>query len=119
MDFKAMFDKVRLVEVNFGGTPGDNTKYADLATEMYAEAAETITGYSIINPPGLLEEDLTDRLFEPVNKGGRNVRKLEEKELFRKRHQGRSPDDGDGFVLSAAPDHIFKVMDATSLVDFA
>lgn len=119
MDFKAMFDKIRLVEVNFGGTPGDNTKYADLATEMYAEAAETITGYSIINPPGLLEEDLTDRLFEPVNKGGRNVRKLEEKELFRKRHQGRSPDDGDGFVLSAAPDHIFKVMDATSLVDFA
>lgn len=119
LDFKDMFQQIRLVEVNFGGTPKNDKKYANLVTEMYAEAAETLTGYTIVNPPNLLEEDLSDRLYEPMNKGGREVRKLEEKEQFRKRHEGRSPDDGDGFVLAAAPDHIFKTLDPASLVGFA
>lgn len=116
---KAMFKTIRLVEANFGGLPRDESKYADLATEMYAESAETLNGYAIINPPPLLEEDLTDRQFTFVNKSGQTVRKLEEKDIFRKRHNQRSPDDGDGFVLAAAPDHIFRVIDAESLVDFA
>ena len=117
--FKAMFETIRLVEANFGGVPRDGSKYADLAAEMYAETAETLAGYTVRNPPPLLEEDLTDRLYTFVNKAGLTVRKLEDKDIFRKRHGGRSPDDGDGFVLAAAPDHIFRVIDAESLVDFA
>ncbi len=117
--FKAMFESIRLVEANFGGLPRNEEKYANLATEMYAEAAETLLGYVVVNPSPLLEEDLTDRLFEFVGKAGRTVRKLEDKDIFRKRHGGRSPDDGDGFVLAAAPDHIFRVVDAAALVDFA
>lgn len=117
--FKAMFETIRLVEANFGGVPRDGSKYADLAAEMYAETAETLVGYAVTNPPPLLEEDLTDRLFTFVNKSGLTVRKLEEKDAFRKRHGRRSPDDGDGFVLASAPDHIFNVIDPESLVDFA
>lgn len=119
MKFKAMFDTIRLVEANFGGVPRDENKYADLAAEMYAETAETLNGYAVVNPSPLLEEDLTDRLFTFVNKSGLTVRKLEQKDDFRKRHGGRSPDDGDGFVLAAAPDHIFRVVSAEGLVGFA
>ena len=116
---KAMFETIRLVEANFGGVPRDDSKYADLAAEMYAEAAETLNGCTVVNPSPILEEDLTDRPFTFVNKGGLTVRKLEQKDDFRKRHGGRSPDDGDGFVLAAAPDHIFRVIDPASLVDYA
>lgn len=106
--FQQMFATLYLVEVNFGGLPSDELSYADKATEMYAEAAETLTAYAIQAPPPLLEQDLTERCYSFVNKGGRSVKRLEEKEKFKNRC-GRSPDDGDGMVLCAAPDHIFQI----------
>ena len=45
-------------------------------------------------------------------------KKLTEKEKF-KDANGRSPDDGDGFCLCAAPDVIFRYMSPAGLVDFA
>lgn len=111
MSFQAMFDSVQLLEVHNNGEAFDASSYADKVTEMYAEAAQTIAGVTIQNPPALLEADLTERPYTFVNKSGRSVKKLVEKEKFKDKH-GRSPDDGDGFVLAAAPDHIFEQFSA-------
>ena len=118
IDFNAMFDEVVIVEVHNNGTPYDVKSYADLGTEIYAEAAETLKGCVIRNAPSLLESDLTERTYTFVNKSGRTVKKLTEKEKF-KDANGRSPDDGDGFCLCAAPDVIFRYMSPAGLVDFA
>lgn len=107
LDFMKLFKAVRILEVHFGGSPRDPKAYADLVTEMYGETAETLKGIRIHKPPQELEEDLTERKYKWVNKEGVAVKKLEEKEKFRER-SGRSPDDGDGFTLCAAPDFIFK-----------
>ena len=95
-------------EVQFGGSATASDKYADKATEMYAEAAETIKGISIELPSGenLLEGDLTEREYGWLNRSGQIVKKLEDKDKFRKRLK-RSPDDGDGFVLAVGPEFIF------------
>lgn len=95
-------------EVHFGKSASSPTEYKDIVTEMYAETAETLKGLRIGKVPNELEEDLTDRKYEYVNWKGRDVKKLEEKKKFKKDHNERSPDDGDGFVLCVAPDHIFK-----------
>lgn len=93
-------------EVHNGGIPYDETAYADLVTEMYFESAETLKGIRVESPPDTLEEDLTERTYDWRNKKGRAVRILTPKDTFRETHK-RSPDDGDGFVLAAAPDYIF------------
>lgn len=100
--------KIRLVlhEVHFNGTPKDASGYYDLGTEMYAHACETLKEISIRGAPSLLESDLTERTYKFVNKGGKSVKKLVDKEQFKDKH-GRSPDDGDGFVLCVAPDFLF------------
>jgi hypothetical protein len=118
MGFQAMFKTVNLYEVHNNGEPTNKAKYADKVTEMYAESAETMNGYAVVKPPPQLEQDLTDRRYGFANKSGVTVRRLEEKDLFKKRND-RSPDDGDGFVLSASPDHIFNFGDPWKLVDFA
>lgn len=102
-----LFDRFDLVEVNFNAAPHDNTAYADLITNAYGETAESIKGLAIIDAPSELEFDLTARRFKYVNRSGRQVKKLEEKEVFKTEYK-RSPDDGDGFVLAAAPDFIFE-----------
>ena len=104
--------------VHFGGTPRDGEAYADVATEMYAECAETLKGLAIRFAPATLEADLCDRRYKWINKAGVEVKKLEPKELFRK-DKGRSPDDGDGFVLAAGPDHLFITPENTVEVLFA
>jgi hypothetical protein len=104
-----MFGEFKMIEVHFNGTPHDDKAYADLATEMYAEAAETLKGIALVKPPEALEGDLTERKFGWVNHKGVSVKRLESKEIFRKPERaGRSPDDGDGFVLALAPDYLFK-----------
>lgn len=107
-----LFPDYQIFMVNFGGIPQDPKAYLDMATQMYAEAAETIRGIAIRNPPEALEGDLTERKFEWVNKGGLEVKKLEPKKTFKKRMSkngvGRSPDDGDGFVLACAPDFVVR-----------
>lgn len=95
-------------EVHFGGTEDiDETAYVDKVTQMYAETAETLKGLAIVDPPAELEADLCERTYKWMNRSGQDVKKLAPKEEFRKDH-GRSPDDGDGFVLAAAPDFLFS-----------
>lgn len=98
----------QVLEVHFNGVPHDDHAYDDLITEMMAEAAETLKGLALVNPPAELEADLTERKYRWVNRAGIAVKRLEPKDEFRKPARlGRSPDDGDGFVLAVAPDHIF------------
>ncbi len=106
MELIRAFPEFVVREVHNNGEPHDPNSYADLGTEMYAEAAETIRGISIVEPPDTLEADLCERTFDWVNRAGRDVRRLEEKKKFRDRNH-RSPDDGDGFVLAVAPEFLF------------
>ncbi len=94
-------------EVQFGSNASDEDKYDNIVTEMYAEAAETLRGISLSNPPNELEGDLTEREYGWVNRSGKSLRALVDKERFRK-DKHRSPDDGDGFVLAVAPEFLFK-----------
>jgi hypothetical protein len=95
-------------EVHFGGTEHiDETAYVDKVTQMYAEVAETLKGVTVVNPPAELEADLCERTYKWMNRSGVDVKKLAPKDDFKKAH-GRSPDDGDGFVLAAAPDSLFS-----------
>lgn len=106
LDLRELFDVFDVVEVQFGSSAYANETYANLVTEMYAEAGETLKGLQLERVPPELEIDLTERTYGFVNLGGRSLKQLTDKEKFRK-VAGRSPDDGDGFVLAVAPDHIF------------
>lgn len=101
-----LFAGLSVLEVHFGGAPHDEAAYADLVTEMYAEAAETLRGLAIADAPAELEADLCERTYTWVNRKGIDVKRLTPKDEFRKKHK-RSPDDGDGFVLATAPDFLF------------
>lgn len=100
------FRDFRVLEVHFNGTPHKETAYADLGTEMYAELAESLKGLALVRPPAELEADLCERPFTWVNTRGVDVKKLTPKEAFKKAFK-RSPDDGDGVALAAAPDSLF------------
>jgi hypothetical protein len=107
LELREAFKEVRIIPVHFGGNAFDKAKYDDLVTEMYYQAKETLSGVRLLNPPEALETDLTLREWEPVNRSGKEIKKLQDKKSFKKVIK-RSPDDGDGFVLAAAPDFIFK-----------
>lgn len=102
---------ITIDEVAFGAMPTDRDRYADLVTQMYYEAAETLKGVAIIKPANELEADLTDRRIDWINNKGRSIRKLKDKTEFRKKHD-RSPDDGDGAVLALSPDQVFGKLPA-------
>ena len=102
------FPLYHVVEVNFNGVPYEQAAYYDLITELHAAAAQVLKLIRVVAPPTTLEGDLCEREFRWVIKAGRSVRKLESKDEVRKPERlGRSPDDGDGFVLCVAPDHLF------------
>jgi hypothetical protein len=102
------FPGFRVIEVHFGGKPSDEANYYDCGTEMYAVAAEILKAVKVVNAPERLGTDLTERLYEWRIREGIAVKKLEDKVSFRKSERiGWSPDDGDGFVLCVAPDHLF------------
>ena len=107
IEMREAFHTLQIIPVQFGGSAKDGATYDDLVTEMYFQAKETLNGIRLINPPETLESDLTLREWEPVNRSGRELKKLQDKKLFRK-VINRSPDDGDGFVLCVAPDSILK-----------
>ena len=100
-------------EVAFGSSPKDEEQYADLVTEMYAQADEVLSVTRIEQPPLLLKRDLTERKYGYVTKGDRDVKKLEKKDKFKARTKGQSPDDGDGAVLALAPERLFKMPERT------
>lgn len=101
------FNEFEVFEVHFGGTPYNQKEYYDLATEMYFEAAETLKGLTLLQPPATLEADLCERQYDYRNVSGKTKKKLEAKDEFKKRKK-RSPDDGDGCVLALAPEYCFK-----------
>lgn len=103
---KQQFSDFRVLEVHFNGVPHKPTAYADLGTEMYAELAESLKGLVLVRPPAELEADLCERPFTWVNVRGVDVKRLAPKEQFKKVFK-RSPDDGDGAALAAAPDFLF------------
>jgi hypothetical protein len=105
--FRNLFPDCLLLEVHFGGGAYDQGAYRNLATEMYAQADETLKVLKLVNPPERLEDDLCARTFKWVNYLGVSVKQLDDKENYRK-EKGWSPDDGDGCVLCIAPDHIFE-----------
>jgi hypothetical protein len=105
--FRGLFPDCLLLEVHFGGSAYDQSSYADLVTEMYAQADETLKRLRLDYPPEKLEDDLCARSYVWVNKKGVSVKKLISKDEYEKL-KGRSPDDGDGCVLCIAPDHIFE-----------
>jgi hypothetical protein len=106
------FTDFRVLEVHFNAAAHDEQSFADLVTEMHAQAAETLKAVRVENPPETLEADLCERQYGWVNHKGVDVKKLESKVDFRKpKRLGRSPDDGDGFVLCVAPDFIFPNQD--------
>lgn len=108
LELVRLFRDFQVQEVHFNGTPSaaNEHRYADKATELYAEAAETLKGLALEDPPALLEGDLTERTYKWMNRKGVSVKRLEPKDDFKKRI-GHSPDDGDGFVLAVAPDFVF------------
>lgn len=107
-DLRRLFADFQVYEVHFGGTPTDEDAYADVITELYADAGEALPALRIEDPPDVLERDLCERRYRFVKLRGVDVKRLESKEEFRKRNdQKSSPDDGDGFVLAAAADHLF------------
>jgi phage terminase large subunit len=83
----------KVIPVNFGGSPKDKNKYETVADEMWFEFP--VDEASIPDDPELMTE-LSGRLYE-YDKRGR--RKVEAKEMFRKRF-GRSPDKADGLLLA-------------------
>ena len=100
------FPDYQLFMVHFGGECRDKKSYRDLGTEMYAQTAESIKGLAILTPPERLLTDLTERRWVFINWQGKELKKLDDKKHFRS-DTGHSPDDGDAFVLCAAPDFLF------------
>ncbi|AZI45321.1 hypothetical protein EHF33_20645 (plasmid) [Deinococcus psychrotolerans] len=111
-DLKADFKRIAVHEIHFGGTPHDPLKYADRVTELYASIGEMIGALSIRGTGPRAEDDLADSKFRYVTKNvediRREVKQLEPKDAFKKRHEGRSRDDGDGIALASAPEYIFR-----------
>jgi len=106
-DLLEAFPDFKLFEVHFNGTPHNGRSYDDAITEWTADAAESLKGLSLVNVPEELQIDLCERQYGWVNRSGISVKKLESKDKFRELHH-RSPDDGDGFVLAVASDHLFE-----------
>lgn len=115
-DTQRLFAEFHVFEVHFNGTPTDEGAYADRATEIYAHIAEAMHILSVPNAPDALEQDLCERTYKWVKVRGVDVKKLEPKDDFKKRVK-RSPDDGDGAALAAAPVYAFGVSGA-DLVGF-
>jgi hypothetical protein len=99
---------IRIHEVQFGSRAEDE-KFYDIITQMYDHAAVALQELQLIRPPSELEHDLTLREWVDAKKGWRHYRKAESKDDWRRHPEkgaGRSPDDGDGFVLATAPEHV-------------
>ena len=104
---QGFFNEVKIHEVHFGAKARDQKTYRNLITNIYGEVNETLLGTALVDVPPQLELDWCDRKYTWKNFQGIDVKALEDKEAFRKRHE-RSPDDGDGAALAMAPEHLFR-----------
>jgi hypothetical protein len=78
--------------VNFGGSPGDKTKYTSVADEMWFEFP--VKEAQIPDSPELMRQ-LSGRQYN-YDKKDRKI--IESKDEYKKR-LGRSPDDADALIL--------------------
>lgn len=85
----------KVVAINFGGKPADESLYTTAADEMWFTFKDIIGQVSIPDDP-LLMEELAGRHYEYTS---RDQRKIESKKDFKKR-VGRSPDRADGLLLA-------------------
>jgi hypothetical protein len=110
LDIRRLFpDGVIVHEVHNNGAAQDQTQYADTITELYATASALLSSLAVrTTAADTLAADLCERVYKWRVLKGRDVRELEEKDAYRKRHEGRSPDHGDGFVYAAAPERLFR-----------
>jgi hypothetical protein len=111
MELREAFVEFEVYEVHFNGTPYDQKAFDDVITEITAATAEALNVLRIYNASDMLGIDLCEREYGwVIRKGtGISVKKLEKKDIFRKRlTPQRSPDDGDGFVLAVGADHLFS-----------
>ncbi|HLM66334.1 MAG TPA: hypothetical protein VK358_02350 [Longimicrobium sp.] len=97
-----------LHEVKFDRNAKSPARWADSVTELYEAAGDVLRGIAIVSPPEHLERDLTARRYAWRSHGISERQELESKDDF-KRREHRSPDDGDGFVLAAAPERLVIV----------
>lgn len=117
LELQRMFTEFKVIEVNFGGTPYDPAAYADTASEMYGLLAKSLLHLALGPVPDALEVDLCEREYRWVQARGKSVKRLEDKDAFKRRNH-HSPDDGDGAPMAAAPEHLFPEARAWSPDDF-
>lgn len=92
------------IPVNFGAAASQPSRYANKRCEMYGEAKEWLIDGGTIPPSGEESEELCEDLTSVDYFIDRNGRTALEEKADVKEKLGRSPDDGDGFVLTfAAP----------------
>lgn len=90
-----------VIEVNFGGTPMDKTKYANRRCEMYFHVADALRGGLCLPKDNRYLSELSAPRY--AFKADTSVKVLETKESMKKRGI-RSPDLADGLALTyAAP----------------
>jgi phage terminase large subunit len=83
-----------VVEINFGGEPVNKDKYANLATEMWFELPVNEASF----PDDLdLRRELAGRQFKYQSSGKKII---EQKEEYKKRNGGKSPDKADALILT-------------------
>ena len=88
--FRGLFPDCLILEVHFGSLAYDQNSYADLVTEMYAQADETLKHLQLDDPPPALEDDLCARTYFWVNKKGVSVKKLISKDEYEKKKAPQS-----------------------------
>jgi phage terminase large subunit len=85
-----------VIEVGFGEVASDKDKYPNAISEMFFEFPVDEVSIPKEFMTTTLFADLTERLYK-YDKVDRRM--VEEKAAFKKRHGGRSPDEGDALLL--------------------
>lgn len=107
--------EMSVIEVSFNSASTEPEKYRNLVTEMYYWAGQVLKDHALLSPTRELQQDLVESSYQYVVLDKRDVKVLVSKERFKTLYN-RSPDDGDGFVLAAAPDNVFV---EEVLIDYA
>ncbi len=110
MDFEPFGYEVYIHPIQNNEQAQDSDLYANKVTEMYLLASKALNDCKIVEFDNVnqLQFELTNRFFDYIIRGKREVKILESKKNYKSRHKN-SPDDADGFVLSIVPDEYFDV----------
>lgn len=110
IDFQSFGYEVYIHPIQNNEVSRDKFLFADKVTEMYYLASQELNNCMIVEFDNLnqLQFELTNRLYDYITRGEREVKKLESKKIYKGRHKN-SPDDADGFVLAIVPDDYFDL----------